>query len=71
MEYLLVNFPEDRKVLIDTVVQGRVGEIIELEKGTHIISLKSPLQNFKPKQKKIVLAGTSPLLPREVTFEKI
>jgi len=70
MEYLLVNYPEDREVLIDTIAQGRTGEIIELEKGTHIISLKSPSQNFKPKQKKIVLAGTSSLTPQEVTFAK-
>jgi len=71
MEYLLVNFPEDREVLIDTVKQGRVGEIIEVEKGTHIISIKAPPKNFRPKKKKIVLSATSPLLPQEVTFEKI
>jgi len=71
MEYLLVNFPEERGVLIDKVVQGRTGEILEAEKGTHIISLKAPPKNFHPKKKKIILATTSPLRPREVTFEKI
>jgi hypothetical protein len=71
MEYLLVNFPDDREVLIDTIVQGRTNETIEVEKGTHIISLKSPPHNFQPKQKKITLAGTSPLTPQEVTFAKI
>jgi hypothetical protein len=71
MEYLLVNFPDDKEVLIDANLQGRTNETIEVEKGTHIISLKSPPQNYRPKQKKIVLAETSPLTPREVTFAKI
>lgn len=71
MEYLLANFPEDREVLIDTVIQGRTNETIEVEKGTHIISLKSPPRNFQPKQKKIVLSGTSSLTPQEVNFAKI
>ena len=71
MEYLLVNFTDDRKVLIDSIEQGRTNETIEVEKGNHRISLKSPPQNFKPKQKKIVLSGTSPLTPQEVTFAKI
>jgi hypothetical protein len=70
MEYLLAKFPDDREVLIDAIVQGRTNETIEVEKGTHIISLKSPPHNFRPKQKKIKLAGTSPLAPREVTFAK-
>lgn len=71
MEYLLVNYPNDREVLIDNILQGRTNETIELEKGTHIISLKSPPLNFRPKQKKITLAGTSSLAPQEVTFAKI
>ncbi|PKN68287.1 MAG: hypothetical protein CVU54_15515 [Deltaproteobacteria bacterium HGW-Deltaproteobacteria-12] len=68
MEYLLVKHPDDREVLIDATVQGRTNKTIEVEKGTHIISLKSPPQNFRPRQKKIKLAGTSPLAPREVKF---
>ncbi len=71
MEYLLVNYPVDREVLIDAIAQGRTNETIELEKGTHVISLKSPPHDFKPKQKKITLAGTSALTPQEVTFAKI
>ncbi|MGV8057036.1 MAG: hypothetical protein AB2L12_03225 [Smithellaceae bacterium] len=71
MEYLLVNFPDEREVLIDANIQGRTNEAIEVEKGTHIIALKSPPQNFKPKQKKITLADTSSIAPQEVTFVKI
>lgn len=71
MEYLLVNFPEDREVLVDREVQGRTNETIEVEKGAHIISLKTPPDDFLPRQKKITLAGTSAITPREVTFAKI
>jgi hypothetical protein len=71
MEYLLVHFPDDRNVLIDNNVQGRTNETIELEAGTHVISLKSPPQDFRPRQKKIILAETSALTPREVSFAKI
>lgn len=70
MEYLLVNFPDDREVLIDAIIQGRTNETIEVEKGTHSISLKSPPRDFKPAQKKIILAGTSALTPQGVTFAK-
>lgn len=71
MEYLLVNFLEDRDVLVNTTMQGRTGQIIELEKGTHIVSLRTPPRNFRPRKKKIVLADTSVLTPKEVIFEKI
>lgn len=71
MEYLLVNFPDDREVLIDTTIQGRTNQNIEVEAGTHIVSIKSPPQNFTPSRKKIVISETSPFTPKEVTFVKI
>jgi hypothetical protein len=71
MEYLLVNFPEDRGVVIDREKQGCTNEIIELEAGTHKVSLKSPPRDFRPGQRKVTLTGTSALTPREVRFAKI
>ncbi|MEN6624471.1 MAG: hypothetical protein ABFD50_23350 [Smithella sp.] len=71
MENLLVNFPDDREVLIDAKLNGRTNQIIDVEAGTHIISLKTPPQNFKPSRKKIVISETSPFTPKEVTFVKI
>jgi hypothetical protein len=70
MEYLLVHFPDDRSVVIDNELQGRTNETIEVEAGTHIISLKSPPENFRPGQRKVTLTGTSALTPREVSFAK-
>ena len=71
MEYLLVNFPEDRGVVIDREKQGRTNETIELEAGSHKVSLKSPPRDFRPGQRKVTLKGTSALTPKEVSFAKI
>jgi hypothetical protein len=71
MEYLLVNFPEDREVVIDREKQGRTNEPIELEAGTPKVSLKSPPRDFRPRQRKVTLKGTCSLTHREVSFAKI
>jgi hypothetical protein len=72
MEYLLVRFgDEDRAVVIDGKVQGRTNEVLEVEKGTHKISLSPPSSDFTPSEIKVVLKKTTSLKPREVAFEKI
>ena len=72
MEYLLVRFGcEERAVVIDEKGQGRTNQVLEVEKGTHKISIEAPPFDFTPSLIKIVLKNTTPLSPREVTFEKI
>jgi hypothetical protein len=72
MEYLLVRFgSEDRVVVIDGRIQGRTNEVLEVEKGTHKISIEAPPSDFTPSEIKVVLKKTTTLSPREVTFEKI
>jgi len=69
MEYLLVHFPRSRRVLVDGVFCGRTDEeVIELEAGTHEVSLGPPY-NFTPDLRKIVLRDTSVLTPLEVSFD--
>lgn len=68
MEFLLVHFPRSRRVVVDDVFSGRTEEVIELDAGTHIVSLGPP-SNFTPASLKIVLRDTSPLTPMEVSFE--
>ncbi|HSB73676.1 MAG TPA: hypothetical protein VLT62_30485 [Candidatus Methylomirabilis sp.] len=68
MEFLIVRFPRSRRVLIDDEFNGRTDEVIELEAGTHTISLGPPA-NFTPESRRIVLRDTSPLEPREVAFD--
>ncbi len=69
MEYLTVQFPESRTVLINGEANGQTGEIIELEAGTQTVSLAPP-DDFTPPSQTVVLQNTSPLSPHDVTFEK-
>jgi hypothetical protein len=68
MEYLLVTFPRSRRVKIDDEFNGRTGEVIELEAGSHVVSLGPP-DNFSPEEQRIILRNTSELDPREICFE--
>lgn len=68
MEYLQVHFPRSRRVVVDDVFSGRTEDVIELEAGTHIVSLGPP-NNFTPASQKIILKDTSPLTPLEVSFD--
>ena len=70
MEYLLVHFERSRRVKVDDEFNGRTEVVIELEAGTHVVSLGPP-DNFKPGEQRIVLKNTSQLSPREITFEPV
>jgi hypothetical protein len=69
MEFLVVHYPTSRRVKVDGTFNGRTQEVIQLEGGTHGISLGPPY-NFAPAEQEVVLQDTSPLCPLEVTFEK-
>ncbi len=68
MEYLLVEFSRSRRVKVDDEFNGRTNEIIELEAGSHVVSLGPPA-NFTPSERRIILKNTSELDPREISFE--
>jgi hypothetical protein len=69
MEYLIVYFPETRRVLIVGEDQGETGETIELDRGTYVVSL-SPSDDSTPKKHTVILKNTSPIRPKQVTFAK-
>jgi hypothetical protein len=69
MEYLVVRFLRPRRVRIDAKFNGRTGELIELEPGTHVVSLGPPHHNYAPEQFTITLQDTSELSPHEINFE--
>lgn len=68
MEYLVVHFSRSRRVKVDGQFHGRTEELLELEAGTHTVSLGPP-SNFTPPEQTIVLRDTAPLSPGEVSFE--
>ena len=72
MEYVIVIFEDDRELVIDGEVQGRTNKIIELERGTHIITLKAPPFDFRPEEEvTIILEETTAISPEEVHYEKV
>ncbi len=72
MEYVIVIFKDDRELVIDGETQGRTNQVIELEGGTHIITLKAPPSDFRPEEGvMILLEGTTAISPKEVRYEKV
>ena len=47
---------------------GRTDELIELEPGSHVVTLGPP-DNFTPYERRLVLKETSELEPREISFD--
>ena len=70
MEFLLVRFEEDRGLVVNGIPQGRTNIVVELERGTHVISLESPPDDFTPDEIEVVLENTTVISPKEVRFDK-
>jgi hypothetical protein len=68
VEYLIVHFPRSRRVKVDDEFNGRTDELIELEAGSHVVTLGPP-DNFTPEERRIILRDTSELEPREIDFD--
>jgi hypothetical protein len=53
---------------VDDEFNGRTDELIELEAGSHVVTLGPP-DNFSPEERRIILRDTSELEPREIDFD--
>jgi len=72
MEYLIVTFEDDRGLVIDGEPLGRTNEVIELEGGTHLVTLEAPPYDFHPEEEvTVILEDTTALSPIEVYYEKL
>jgi hypothetical protein len=70
MEYLLVKFQESRGVIVDGDSEGMTNQVLELETGTHSVTLEPPI-DFTPDLHEFLLRKTSVISPRVISFEKI
>ena len=75
MEYVIVEFPEAREVMVDGQTQGvnlsgQEFRVLMVEEGLHEVSLGGN-PNYIPRSQKIVVDGTSPINPLRVRFEKV
>lgn len=69
-EYILVDFVEVREILIDDVACGyKTGDVVEIEPGTHTLSLKGQ-RNYTPPQQDVTPSNTSPLHPLVIHFSR-
>jgi hypothetical protein len=68
-QYLFVGCNVTRVVTVDGKGVGRTDEVLELPPGEYTVSLLAPPANFRPKFRRVRLAGTSPGKPRVVRFE--
>jgi hypothetical protein len=66
----MFNYLPDRDFILGDHTEGKTNHTLELERGTHRLSLAPP-DDFTPKEMKIVLKDTTAILPMEVRFEKI
>jgi len=64
------KFLENRELFIGGDSQGTTNQTVELDSGTHTITLGPP-QDFTPKKMTIVLKETTVISPMEVRFEKV
>ena len=68
MEYLLVRFSESREVRVGGTPNGKTNIVLQLDAGTHTVTLGPPF-NFSPLEQKVLLQNTAALAPCRVTFE--
>jgi len=71
-EYVRVLYPEDRVVYMDGQPYGRTGQLLTVQRGTHVFDLGQPL-DYRPPQQLVLVQDTSMDAPgqKEVVFEKI
>ena len=70
VEYLVVRFVRSRRVKVDGDFLGRTGDLLEIERGTHVVTLGHP-PNFTPDHHTVRLRNTTEFAPRQVTFEEV
>jgi hypothetical protein len=70
MEFVLVTFPTLRPVRMDGAQQGQTGQIIGVQRGTHIFDLGRP-QDYAPPSVQTIVAGTSQLQPLVIPFQPV
>lgn len=66
-EFLLVNFPESRQLVINDIQQAWTNRVVRLEAGTYDVALAGR-RNFSPALQTVTLRHTAPTNPQEITF---
>jgi len=67
MENVIVSFPTSRDVYVDGERNGRTGDSIRVDAGTHRFDLGSP-QDYEPEYREVAVSDTTVLDPMEIVF---
>lgn len=70
MEYLLVKFKESRGVLANGNNVGATNSALTLPTDEYIITLDGA-QDYAPSSQDVILAGTSSMRPKTITFTQL
>ncbi len=68
MEYVIVNFPESRGVLIDDNSSGQTNETLMVETGHHEFKLEG--DGYAPDNQTELVENTTPGYPMQINFSK-
>lgn len=70
MEFLLVQYPRKRRVMVKNELIGYTNEVIEVEGGPYTISLGGDA-NYTPASRKVNVNNTSVLDPKTIAFTPV
>ena len=65
----MVKFAESRGVIVDEITEGKTNLVLELEVGSHVVTLDGS-SDFSPELREFILRNTSELCPKVIDFEK-
>src|SRR5688500_1216427 len=67
MEFVLVEFPQIRRVFIDDAPQGMTGQRQAVQEGHHVFDLGEPV-DYTPARQEVLVSGTSVRNPMSIVF---
>ncbi len=67
MEYVVVQYPEERDVHMDGQIAGRTNKTLMVEQGHHVFDLGKP-DDYEPASQEVAVQNTTALSPHIVPF---
>ena len=67
MEFVVVEFPQIRRVFIDDAPQGMTGQRQAVQEGHHVFDLGEPV-DYTPARQEVLVSGTSVPNPMSIVF---
>jgi hypothetical protein len=70
VEHVMVKFPENRPLYVDSKKNGRTNEVVRVEPGTHIFDL-GPAADYQPATRRETPKDTTALAPLVIEFRRL